>query len=112
MPAAPTKHVPDFALMDALRGLPPLTEKQADCLKFVAEYFMAQRYYPTQREVAEAMHLRSSTAAMYLTPLVNKGFLSREPRRRRNIMLTPAGIKKLGLMGIDVRGQLLASEEP
>jgi len=72
---------------------------------------MAQQYYPTQREVAEAMHLRSTSAAPYLNPLVNKGFLTREPRRRRNIMLTPAGIKKLVLMGIDVRGQLLAAEE-
>jgi DNA-binding MarR family transcriptional regulator len=111
MPVAPTKHTPDIALMDALRGLPPLTDKQFACLRFVAEYFMAQRYYPTQREVAEAMHLRSSTASTFLTPLVNKGFLTREPRRRRNIMLTPAGIKKLGLMGIDVRGKLLAADE-
>ena len=96
-------------LSDALRVLPPLTDKQAECLKFVVEYFAARRYYPTQREVAAAMNLNSSTAESYFEPLVRKGYLEREPRRRRNIRLTRAAVEKLELMGVKVREQLLAA---
>jgi DNA-binding MarR family transcriptional regulator len=96
-------------LSDALRALPPLTDKQAECLKYVVDYFLARRYYPTQREVAMAMSLNSSTAESYFEPLVRKGYLEREPRRRRNIRLTTSAVEKLELMGVKVRDQLLAA---
>lgn len=96
-------------LEKALQVLPPLTDKQAECLKYVVDYFAARRYYPTQREVAAAMSLNSSTAESYFEPLVRKGYLEREPRRRRNIRLTTAAVEKLELMGVKVREQLLAA---
>lgn len=78
--------------------LPPLTEKQAQCLRFIHEYFAEHRYYPTQREVAEAMNLQSSTAETFLEPLRRKGYLHRKVRRqRRNIRLTPKARQKLEL---------------
>ncbi|HWS86446.1 MAG TPA: helix-turn-helix domain-containing protein [Pyrinomonadaceae bacterium] len=95
-------------LEDALRGLPPLTDKQAECLRYVLDYFLERRYYPTQREVAAAMSLNSSTAESYLKPLIQKGYLEREPRRRRNVRLTAAAVRKFELMGVSVREQLLA----
>ena len=95
--------------MLVLHVLPPLTEKQAECLKYVTRYFIERRYYPTQREVAAAMNLSSSTAESYLEPLERKGYLEREPRRRRNIRLTNAAVEKLELMGEDVREKLLAA---
>jgi Mn-dependent DtxR family transcriptional regulator len=88
----------------ALKVLPPLTDKQANCLKFIHDYFVAHRYYPTQREVAEAMNLQSSTAETYLEPLRRKGYLHKRARRqRRNIRLTPKARQKLGLEVMDVR---------
>lgn len=92
-----------------LQVLPPLTEKQAECLKYLVGYFLERRYYPTQREVAAAMRLSSSTAESYLEPLERKGYLEREPRRRRNIRLTNAAVEKLELMGVGVRDKLLAA---
>lgn len=72
------------------KALPPLTEKQAQCLKFIHDYFLEHGLYPTQREVADAMNLQSSTAETYLDPLRRKGYLHRRARKqRRNIRLTP-----------------------
>jgi DNA-binding MarR family transcriptional regulator len=72
------------------KALPPLTEKQAQCLEFIHGYFLEHGLYPTQREVADAMNLQSSTAETYLDPLRRKGYLHRSARKqRRNIRLTP-----------------------
>ena len=68
---------------DPMKVLPPVTEKQGRCLEFILNYFLENRYYPTQREVAEAMKVRSNTAEMYLQPLEHKGYLVREPGRQR-----------------------------
>jgi DNA-binding MarR family transcriptional regulator len=88
----------------SVKVLPPLTDKQAQCLKYIHDYFVAHRYYPTQREVAEAMNLQSSTAETYLEPLRRKGYLHKRARRqRRNIRLTPKARQKLGLGIMDVR---------
>ena len=82
----------------ALAVLPQLTDKQTRCLRFIHEYFTEHRYYPTQREVAKAMNLQSSTAELYLEPLRRKGYLQRKVRRqRRNIRLTTKARQKLEL---------------
>lgn len=88
--------------LEALKVLPPLTEKQGECLKIILEFFIEHRYYPTQREVAAAMNLRSSTAESYLEPLRRKGYLARKvKRRRRNIRLTSKARQKLGLEKVE-----------
>ncbi len=88
--------------LEAIRVLPPLTEKQAQCLKFILEYYLQHHYYPTQREVTAAMHLKSTTAESYLEPLRRKGYLARKvKRKRRNIRLTPKARQKLGLEGVE-----------
>lgn len=91
----------------ALEASPPLTEKQAACLKYVLTYFVGHGYYPTHREVAAAMSLRSSAAEVYLLPLVRKGYLVRKPRRHRNIKLTQAGVEKLEALGVNAHEQLM-----
>jgi DNA-binding MarR family transcriptional regulator len=91
-----------------LTVLPPLTERQAKCLEYILNFFVEHRYYPTQREIADAMNIRSATAEMYLEPLELKGYLKREPGRHRNIRLTDGALEKLRLMGVDVRGLFAA----
>ena len=83
-----------------LKILPPLTEKQGRCLEFILSYFAENRYYPTQREMAGAMGIKSNTAEMYLQPLEQKGYVRRKPRRQRNIRLTRDGLERLRLMGV------------
>lgn len=86
-----------------MKVLPPLTDRQAKCLRFILSYFLENRYYPTQREIARAMDVQSSTAEMYLRPLEDKGYLKRErgkenKRKQRNIRLTPEALERLGVL--------------
>lgn len=81
-----------------LTPLPPLTEKQKECLIFLFNYFTEHRYYPTQREIAEHMNLKSNSAAIYIEPLLKKGYLEKEPGKNRNIHITRAGLLKLKLL--------------
>lgn len=92
-----------------LKVLPPLTDNQAKCLKFISNYYVQHRYYPTHREVAEAMGLQTNTAEMYVQPLVRKGYLARQRGRHRNMRLTRAGISRLEMMGENVLEQLAAA---
>jgi DNA-binding MarR family transcriptional regulator len=100
---------------DPLKVLPPVTEKQAKCLEFILNYFLEYRYYPTQREVAKAMGIQSTTAEMYLQPLEEKGYLNRERNKKskrgkqRNIRLTQNGLERLELLGINVQERLAAA---
>lgn len=92
-----------------LKVLPPLTENQAKCLVYITNFFLRHRYYPTHREIAEAMGLRTNTAEMYLAPLVQKGYLVRQRGRHRNIRITKSAISRLELMGEEVLEQLSAA---
>lgn len=94
---------------DSLKVLPPLTDNQAKCLEFILNFFAEHRYYPTQREMAEAMNIKSNTAEMYVAPLVQKGYLQREPGKQRNIRLTGDALERLQMMGVDVRDRLDAA---
>jgi SOS-response transcriptional repressor LexA len=88
--AAGTAREGSAAGGDSPKALPALTEKQAQCLEYIHSYFIEHGLYPTQREVANAMNLQSSTAETYLEPLRRKGYLHRKARKqRRNIRLTP-----------------------
>jgi Mn-dependent DtxR family transcriptional regulator len=94
---------------ETLKVLPPVTEKQGKCLEFILSYFLANRFYPTQREVALAMGVKSNTAEMYIQPLESKGYLMREPGRQRNIRLTSDGLERLKLLGVNVQERLAAA---
>ena len=87
-----------------LKVLPALTEKQGECLLFIFNYYAAHRHFPTHREIARAMGIRSNTAAMYLDPLVEKGYLTRESREARNIRITADGVRRLRIMRASVQG--------
>lgn len=79
--------------------LPPLTEKQRKCLEFILRFFLRHRFYPTHREIAEAMSIRSTTAEMYLEPLEKKGYIERKAGVHRKIRLTPEALERLKLDG-------------
>lgn len=81
-----------------LTPLPPLTERQEECLVFLFNYFTEHRYYPTQREIANYMKLKSNSAAIFIEPLLKKGYLEKEPGKNRNIQITKTGLLKLKLI--------------
>ncbi len=78
--------------------LPPLTERQQECLVYLFNYFAEKRYYPTQREIAKHMNLKTNSAAIFIDPLIKKGYIEKEPGKNRNIHITKAGLMKLRLI--------------
>src|SRR5208282_390061 len=83
-----------------LRPFEPLTDRQFECLKFIYLYFVERRYYPTQKEIAEGLGVKSNTAAFFTEPIQKKRYLHVEPGRHRNIRLTPLAIKLLTEKGV------------
>lgn len=105
-PAAGTKKIRKGGGAAApLKILPALTEKQGECLLFIFNYYAEHRHFPTHREIAQAMGIKSTTAAMYLDPLVEKGYLKRAGKGKtaRNIRVTVDGLERLRMLGADVQ---------
>ena len=68
---------------------PPLTARQREALQIVWDYYLRHRHYPTVREVGAAMGLSSRNGAIYVEPLVTKGYLERVAGKRRGLRFTP-----------------------
>jgi SOS-response transcriptional repressor LexA len=85
-----------------LKVLPALTEKQSECLLFIFNFYSEHRHFPTHKEITRAMGSQSRTAAMYIDPLVEKGYLTRGGREARNIRITVDGVERLRMMGAPV----------
>jgi Mn-dependent DtxR family transcriptional regulator len=94
----PDSQGPEAQAADPLRVLPAISEKQGGCLQFVLVYFQENRHYPTQREIAAALGVNSGTVEYLLQQLVEKGYLNREQKKRRNIRLTGDGLERLKIM--------------
>jgi SOS-response transcriptional repressor LexA len=85
-----------------LEVLPALTENQAKCLALIFNFYREHKHFPTHREIMRAMGSSATTAAMFVDPLVEKGYLTRAPERGRNIRITIHGIERLRLMGVSM----------
>lgn len=83
-----------------LEVLPALPKKQAECLIFIFNFYREHKHFPTHREITTGMGKPDiKTAAMYVDPLVEKGYLTRVPERGRNLRITVEGLERLKLMG-------------
>jgi SOS-response transcriptional repressor LexA len=98
----PEKAIAPRTQAAPLKVLPALTAKQSRCLLYIFNYYSEHRHFPTHKEITQAMGSRSRTAAMYLDPLIEKGYLMRGSRASRNIRITTDGVERLRLMGVSV----------
>lgn len=71
-----------------LEELPKLTDRQAQALVYILDFFSENRHAPTHREINRAMGTAATTAAPFVEPLVKKGYLVRNDGVRRNIKPT------------------------
>jgi|SRR5271169_2896892 len=78
----------------------PLTERQFECLVLIYQYFIAQRFYPSQKELAAALNIKSNVAVTFTGPLKKKGYLISVPGRQRNMRLTETAIRLLTEKGV------------
>ena len=61
---------------ESLKLLPKLSERQKECLSFIASYVQKNRDYPTQKEISCALRLKSNSAWGYTEALKKKGYLT------------------------------------
>ncbi|HET6412746.1 MAG TPA: transcriptional repressor LexA [Anaeromyxobacter sp.] len=75
----------------------PLTDRQLEVLRFIAEQIEACGYPPTIREIGEALDIRSTNGVNdHLKALERKGFLTRDPVKSRAVIPTAAAREQLG----------------
>jgi SOS-response transcriptional repressor LexA len=100
MSAAQRKTV---SVMDPVLGLtmyPALTDRQLAMVRWIHEYAVRERQYPTQREVAAGLGYSQAAAGHHIQALVKKGYLAMLPRTevsRRNMRMTQLAVEKLRL---------------
>jgi DNA-binding MarR family transcriptional regulator len=68
--------------------LPPLSEKQAEILRYLIEYSERERMYPTQRHLAERFNVTQTRVYTTLGGLEKKGYIARQPGSWRNLDMT------------------------
>lgn len=62
----------------------PLTAKQAEVLRYIAESIAARGIPPTLADISARLHLASTNAAReHVTALVRKGYLARDAGKAR-----------------------------
>lgn len=64
--------------------LPP---RQAEAIEVIRKLTLEQRFPPTVREIAQAMHVSHSTARQYLLSLETKGRITRSVATSRSIVI-------------------------
>lgn len=82
---------------------PRLTERQEQVLLAIGRHYAAHGDYPTQRELAVAMGVKSTNAGPLIRPLVKKGYAARESGSWRNLRLTALGVSQLKELGVTLR---------
>lgn len=77
--------------------LPKITDKQQECLSFIAGFFRDNQYYPSRREVAAFMGITPAAVNQHIMLLEKKGYLTVETGERRNIRLTASALQRLAI---------------
>ncbi|NLB94733.1 MAG: winged helix-turn-helix transcriptional regulator [Armatimonadetes bacterium] len=67
--------------------LEALTARQTDAYRFVRDFAAANRYLPTQRQIAEALGISPTTAREHIAELVRKGYLGQHHHETRGMWL-------------------------
>ena len=68
-------------------NMPELPPRQAEAVQVIRRLTFEQRFPPTLREIAQAMHVSHSTARQYIVSLEAKGRITRSVATSRSIVL-------------------------
>lgn len=77
--------------------LPKITDKQYECLAFIAGFFRDNQYYPSRREIAAHMKITAAAVNQHIALLEKKGYLTVEAGERRNIRLNETALRRLAI---------------
>lgn len=91
--------------------VPELSERQRVCLRFMVEFAMLRRQYPTYQEIATHMGVSRTQVGRYLTYLEKKHFIDRVgAEHKRNFRVTELGMRRLALDEVKPLSQRLLFE--
>lgn len=89
-----------------LEPLLALSERQADVLLYIGQYFATNRELPSHPELRAHLQLSERTnVTPYLKAMIDRGYLAKAPYVRGRVKLTEKGIERLAvLLKDDKRG--------
>jgi hypothetical protein len=83
----------DAGASPASAAVEELPRRQAEALSFICRYSTFNQIMPTGREILSGIAVGGTNAAVYVGPLILKGYLVREGRRHRSLRLTPKALR-------------------
>jgi repressor LexA len=99
------------------RPVETLTECQRRTLLEVRDYIVQHRFPPTVQELADALGISTASVHAQINQLVRKGFLNREPRKARGLVVmrepddTPTNLVPIPVLGVVAAGLPVFAEE-
>jgi repressor LexA len=82
-----TRHRVEGSSEAAMRRLTDLSPRQRQTLEWVKSFIRQHHMPPTVREIGEAFGTKSSSVFDLLKALERKGYITREPRKARSIVV-------------------------
>ncbi len=83
-------------MLKKVKIIEQLSKRQKECLTFIAWYSQNNHMYPTQKEIAIALNLKSNSAWSYTEALKKKKYLRvAQNTGRRNLRLTKIAYEAL-----------------
>lgn len=73
----------------------PPTERQLEIAEMMLRYHEVHDEWPTQREIADSVGIKSTNTSQYLAALIKKGVAMKLDRGRRNVALTDKGAEMI-----------------
>lgn len=87
-----------------------ITKRQKQVLDFIAKYIETNQYPPSLTEIAETFSINLKTAHEFLDRLANKGYIIKEKRMARCLLLTEKAISEINQRKIPIYGTTAAGK--
>lgn len=87
-----------------------ITKRQKQVLDFIAKYIETNQYPPSLIEIAETFSINLKTAHEFLDRLANKGYITKEKRIARSLLLTDKAISEINQRRIPIYGVTAAGK--
>lgn len=87
-----------------------ITKRQKEILDFIASYIQMNQYPPSLSEIAERFSINIKTASEFLSRLSNKGYIVKEKRVARSLLITQKALSEINERKIPVYGTTSAGK--
>ncbi|HPC37976.1 MAG TPA: transcriptional repressor LexA [Exilispira sp.] len=87
-----------------------ITKRQKQILDFIAKYIEINQYPPSITEIAQTFSINLKTAHEFLDRLENKGYILKEKRVARSLLLTEKAILEINQRKIPIYGTTAAGK--